>query len=122
MFWAADRSFRVDHPVVSEQWSQPRGERLGLSQGRQVSMEGKFTVLEGALEGRNKLAAKDATEHLDGKKEGVASCNPVRVIGGESAGGNHAMDMRVKLEFLTPGVQHAEEADFGAEVFRIAGT
>ncbi len=29
------------------------------------------------------------------------------------------MDMRVKLEFLIPGVQHAEEADFRAEVFWI---
>src|SRR6266705_3410148 len=35
------------------------------------------------------------------------------VIGGESAGRNHAMDMRVKLELLVPGVQHAEEADLG---------
>src|SRR5579863_3268023 len=83
-------------------------------------MESQLTVAEGVLESGNKLAAKDATEHLDGKKEGVASFNPVRVLGGESAGGNHAMDMRVKLEFLIPGVQHAEEADLGAEVFGIA--
>jgi hypothetical protein len=27
----------------------------------------------------------------------------VRVISGESAGRNHAMDMRVKLQFLIPG-------------------
>jgi hypothetical protein len=30
------------------------------------------------------------------------------------------MNMRVSLEFLTPGVQHAEEADFCTEVSRIA--
>src|SRR5216684_3383183 len=29
------------------------------------------------------------------------------------------MDMRVKLEFLIPGVQHAEEADLGAEMLRV---
>ena len=27
--------------------------------------------------------------------------------------------MRVQLDFLVPGVQHAEEADFGAEMFGI---
>ena len=31
------------------------------------------------------------------------------------------MDMRVNFEFLTPGVQHAEEADFCAEMLGIAG-
>ena len=66
-------------------------------------MELQLAVAKGALESRNKLATKDATEHLDGKKEGVASFNPVRVISGESAGRNHAMDMRVKLQFLIPG-------------------
>src|SRR5260370_475697 len=120
MFWAAEGSFCVDHPVLSEQWSQPRGESLWLSQGRQVSMESQLAVAKGALESGNKLAAKDATEHLDGKKEGIASFDPVRVIGGESAGRNHAMDMRMKFEFLTPSVQHAEEADLGSEVWRIA--
>src|SRR5713101_3653092 len=31
------------------------------------------------------------------------------------------MHMRVNVEFLTPGVQHAKEADFCTEVFGIAG-
>ena len=29
--------------------------------------------------------------------------------------------MRVQIELLAPGMQHTEEADLGAEVFRIAG-
>src|SRR5438876_186417 len=83
-------------------------------------MELQLAVAKGALESRNKLATKDATEHLDGKKEGVASFDPVGVISGESAGRDHAMDMRVKLELLIPGMQHTEEANLCAEVFRIA--
>src|ERR1700738_5183028 len=42
------------------------------------------------------------------------------VIGGQAAGGNDAMDMRVNVEFLTPGVQHAKEADFCTEMLGIA--
>ena len=83
-------------------------------------MEFELAVAKGALESRHKLAAKDATEHLDGKKEGVTSFDPARVIEGESAGRNHAMDMRVKPELLIPGVQYAEETDFGTEMRRIA--
>jgi hypothetical protein len=120
MLWPSEGTFRVDHPVVSEQFSEPGGESLWLSKERQVSVESQPAVAKGALESRNKLAAKDATEHFDGKKEGVASFDPVRVIGGESAGRNHAMDMRVKTEFLIPGVQYAEETDPRAEMSGIA--
>jgi len=83
-------------------------------------MESQSAVAKGALESRNKLATKDATEHLDGKKEGVMSFDPARVISGESAGRDHAMDMRVKFELLIPSVQHAEEADLCAKMFGIA--
>jgi hypothetical protein len=44
----------------------------------------------------------------------------VGAIEREAAGGNDAMDMRVNVELLTPGVQHTEETNFRAEVFRIA--
>jgi hypothetical protein len=29
MLWASERTFRVDHPVLSEQRSLPRGELFG---------------------------------------------------------------------------------------------
>jgi hypothetical protein len=42
--------------------------------------------------------------------------NPLRVIEGQSASGNHTMDMGVVFEFLRPGVEDAKKADFGAEM------
>ena len=83
-------------------------------------MEAEPTVLESALQCGDELAAKDATEHLDGKKEIVAWFDPVGVIGRQPTGRHHAMYMRVKFEFLTPGMQHAEEADFSTEMLGIA--
>ena len=83
-------------------------------------MEFQPAVAKGAQESRHKLAAKDATEYLDGEKEGVTSFDPAGVIGRESAGRNHAMDMRVKPEFLIPGMQYAEEADLDTEMRGIA--
>jgi hypothetical protein len=42
--------------------------------------------------------------------------NPAGVIAGESAGWNDTVDMGMKLDFLIPGMEHAEEADLGAEM------
>ena len=69
MFWAAERSFGVDHPVLSEQGPQPRGEDLRLSERLQASVEIELAILEGAFESRNKLAPKNTPEHFNGKKE-----------------------------------------------------
>src|SRR5882724_4810158 len=84
-------------------------------------MKAELAVLKGASECLVKLSAEDAAEHLDGKKEGVAWFDPARAIGRESTGRHHAMHMRMKFEFLTPGVQHAEEADLCTEMLGIAG-
>ena len=46
--------------------------------------------------------------------------NPTGVIAGESASGNDTMDMGMKLEFLVPGMEHAEEADLGSEMGGVA--
>src|SRR6266481_9659557 len=84
-------------------------------------MKAEPAILTGALECRGELTTKNAAERLDGKKEGVAWFDPARAIGRESTGRHHAMHMWVKFEFLTPGVQHAEEANFCAKMLGIAG-
>ena len=62
-------------------------------------------------------------EHLFRKKEAIARIrrHPALMIEGQSAGGNDAVDMRMVLQFLSPGMEHAEEADLGAQEFGIAG-
>ena len=42
--------------------------------------------------------------------------NPAGVIVVESTGGNDAVDMGMKLEFLVPGMEHTEEADVGSQM------
>ena len=54
-----------------------------------------------------------------GRKEASVRWNPMRVIEGQSAGGDYTMGMRVMFEFLIPGVEHTEEADFSAEMLGI---
>src|SRR6266849_9801318 len=84
-------------------------------------MKVELAVMKGTLERLVELAAKDSAEHRDGKKEVVAWFDPARVIDRQPTSRHHAMYMRVKFEFLTPGMQHAEEADLRTEMLGIAG-
>ena len=45
--------------------------RRSSAERLQTSAEVELVILEGALESRNKLAAKNTPEHFDGKKERV---------------------------------------------------
>jgi hypothetical protein len=83
-------------------------------------MEAELALMEVAFQSDDKLAAKNLSEHGDGKKESRARWHPTRVIERQSARGHHTMGMGMMFEFLIPGVEHAKEADFGAEMFGIA--
>ena len=69
MLGATEGAFRIDHPVLSEQWPEPCGECVRLGKGLEVSMEAELAVLEGVLQSSNELAAEDATEDLTGRKK-----------------------------------------------------
>ena len=43
------------------------------------------------------------------------------MVRGKAAGGNDAVDVRMKLQALIPAMQHAEETDLGSKMPRIAG-
>src|SRR5271165_5236731 len=110
----------IDHPVMPEQLAEPSGEDIRLSEPFQIAIEAKLPCAAGALQRSHELTPKNPAQHLDGKKERVAGVDPVGVIQRESTRWDHAMDMGMMLELLIPGVQHAEEADLGAEMSGIA--
>src|SRR5260370_10115024 len=119
--WGLEGGFQINDPVCSVQGSQPDGKDLRLGEEGEVSVETESAVAEGLLESVDKLSAKDLTQHLAGKKVPLGSDHPVGVIERQAASGNDTMHMREKVEFLTPGMQNAEEADFCTEVLGIAG-
>ena len=121
MFRSAEGPLGVDDPVVAEQHSQPGSEGARLGQRQQAAVELKLTSLKGVAKSGDELAAEDAAEHADGQEEGAPGGDPAGVIRRETAGGNDAVDMRMKLQALIPAMEHAEEADLGSEMPRIAG-
>ena len=83
-------------------------------------MELELAFAERRLQTGDELAAEDTSEHLDGKEEGASGRDPAGVIGCEAASRDDAVDMWMMLQTLVPGMEHAEEADLGSEMSRIA--
>ena len=117
---SAEGWFGVDDPIFAEERTQPSREELGMGERCEFSGQVQLTALEGRLEAGDELATEDAPQYSDGKEEAWVGSNPAAVIPGESASGNDTVDMGMKLDFLIPGVEHAEEADLGAEMGAIA--
>src|SRR5207248_11421940 len=117
---SAEGWFGVDDPIFAEERTQPGSEELGMGEGCEFSGQVQLTAFEGRLQASDELATKHAPQHGDGEEEAWMGSNPAGVIAGESAGGNDAVHMRMKLELLVPGVQHAEEADLSSEMGGIA--
>src|SRR5262249_1359881 len=102
--------------MLSKQWPEPRGKDLRLSKWRQIAGKVQLPSLKSRLERVEELSAKYATEYVDGEKEWRVRANAAGVMGREPTRWDDAVDMGMNLEFRFPGVQHAKEADLGAEM------
>ena len=66
--------------------------------------------LKSRVEGVDELSAKYAPERVNGEKESRVRPDPACAIEGEPTRRDDTVDMGMNLQFLVPGVQHAEEA------------
>jgi len=117
---SAEGWFGVDDPIFAEERTQPGSEELGMGERCEFSGQVQMTAFEGRLQAGDELATKHAPQYSNGKEEAWMGSNPTGVIAGESAGGDDTVDMGMELEFLVPGVEHAEETDLGTEMGGVA--
>ena len=114
---SAERRLAVDHPSQREKLTDQTPEQPGLSQAAKEAVELELSGSVSLLERFEKLAAEDLAENRFGEKEAViVGAHPVRVIARQAAGGDDAVNVRMMLQLLIPGVEDAEEADLGAEM------
>jgi hypothetical protein len=113
---AKGRSY-VHHPFLTMQRSQKCSKRFLLFQYFERSGQAQSFFAPKLFESRGKLAAKHCAQHPFRQKEVRTGVDPALMIRRKSAGGNHAMHVRMMLECLFPGVQHAQESEFGAQAF-----
>ena len=68
-----------------------------------------------------KHTPKKAAEDLDRQQEAAAALDPAVVIHRQAAAGNHAVQVRVEVKILPPGVEHGEEAELHTQTRGVAG-
>ena len=83
-------------------------------------MKLEFFLLEQFTELFRELAAEDTAQCVNRQEESARGIDPSGAIGSQAAGGNDVVDVGMMLEVLPSGVEHAETADVGSEVLRIA--
>ena len=55
------------------------------------------------------------------EERGILQALPSKPVVGESAAGNQIVDVRMIFELTSPGVEHAQEPERGAQMFWIGG-
>jgi len=114
------RWFELDPPKMSMKRMQKGMEHFFIGERPESTRQAKLACLESTLKTVDKFAAKQAAEHAAREEEAaVTRIDPSRVIKGQTARGDDAMNMRVKEQVLSPGVKHTEKADFRTQVFGI---
>ena len=111
---------RIDDPLLGEELAQELLEALGRCKLLKCAMELELVVKQELLESSGELAAEEAAENPDGQEEAWRSGDPSGAIEGKTAGRDHAVHMRMVLQVLSPRMQHAEQANIGPEVLRVA--
>jgi hypothetical protein len=97
-------------------------ERGRLGQIAKLAGEMEPAFAKSPCQGEKEEFAEQAAEDFIRKEERIfPTGDPAAAIGGEAATGHDAMQVRMKMQVLTPGVQHGNEADGGAQMAGIAG-
>jgi hypothetical protein len=65
MFWSTERRFRVNHPVLSEQWLKSGGKGFRLSETGQVSVKNELATQSGGIEHHQQGALEGSTRGID---------------------------------------------------------
>ena len=118
---SAERPFAVYDPLRAIRLADERDECVGGFQRLQSAVETQLAVLKGLLESHSEFTAEDFLQHGHRQEEARLGADPSATVGSQTAGRNHAVDVRMMQELLIPGMQHAEEADIGAQTFWVPG-
>ena len=80
MFRPAERSFGVDHPILTKQRPEKSMKRLLSGKWLEATGKREFALTKSALQAGDKLATKDTAQDLHGQEESVARMDPALVV------------------------------------------
>jgi len=116
-----ERRLGEDDPVDLGQRFEPASKGSGIGQCRERPGTAEFVVGEGGVQLLEEAVSEMAGQHAHGQEEPRFAANPARLVGRDPAAGDDAVKMGVQVQRLSPGVQHRDRADLGAEVASVGG-
>src|ERR1700681_3836147 len=113
---AAERGLGVDYPVDAAELAEMTFEALRFEKISELTEELQLAGAEAVLQFPQEQSAEQPREHAHRQEEAGATSDPAAAVERRSAAGNDAMDVRMMLQGLTPGVENHGHAELGAEM------
>ena len=120
LFGPAERRLRIDHPFDAPQVAEATSEAGRFGEVGEIAAEAELAGVEGGAQLVEEQPAEQPREDADRQEEAGPAGDPAGAVGRWSTARHDAMDMRVMLQGLTPGVEHSDKTDLGAEVLPVA--
>jgi hypothetical protein len=123
MIRSAEWTLAVNNPMVAMAFANEGMKRLRVRKMLQLTVKADLPFGKSLLEGILNLSSKNLPKYPLRQKEPIARIrrHPALMIERQSACRNYAVNMRMMLQFLSPTMEHAEEADLSSQEFGIAG-
>ena len=115
------RRFRIHHPLRPARRLQMIGKDLMIGEGLERRAEPQLACVKRVLQVSQEQTAEETRQDPDRQKEAGSAGDPAGAVDREAAAGDHAMEMRMESQRLSPRVQHGEEPDLGAQAFGVGG-
>ena len=106
----AERLFGVDDPRVFSQSLDQEVKVPSIGQGSGFARKNKLLLIEGVFEKVQELTTEDSTQGFDTKEEVFARGDPAVLIEREHSFWEQAVEVKVILELLIPGMQDQGKA------------
>jgi hypothetical protein len=111
--------FGIDDPLLSAHGREISIKGLATLQMGEAVEEPQLARLKCVVEQLQESTPIKARENPRGQEESRAAVDPAPSIGREAAPRHDAIEMRMMLKILTPGMQDGEESDLGAQVLGV---
>ena len=121
LFGATEGALGIDDPFYLAQLLQEPAEYLGFAEFFESAVKLEFFLVVGVSESGHKKPAIESRENAYREKELVAPRDPTLSIESNSAPRNDAVNVRMSLQVLAPGMQNGKEPDFGAKMLGVGG-
>lgn len=121
LFGSAEWLFGHDAPLLRLAGCYELPEYFWLREVFNCAVKFEASLVEGFLEGFEKVIAEVGGEDSHGQKEAGAAGDPCLSVGTQAAAGYNTVNVRMVREGLAPSVQNGQEADRRAEMLWVRG-